>query len=102
MNTVNIPKFTAEASIYQSTATYFTGSFLGGSGDGVAVVRAQFRAKVRRQCGPCMNGKRDCTLWGYDCSVIEGPRGSPDLGIPPGRGRVRCQFEVFEWREEQC
>jgi hypothetical protein len=101
MNTIKMPGFTAEVSIYQSTATYFTSSF-GSSADGVAVVQPQFRSRVRRQCGPCVNGKRDCFLYGYECTVIEGAPGSPDLGIPPGPGHVRCEPEIFREWEQAC
>ena len=96
-----MPVFTAEMSIFQSTATYFTGSFYS-SADGVAVVQPQFRSRVRRQCGPCVNGTRDCFLWGYQCSVVEGGPGSPDLGIPPGQGHARCEPEVFREWEQAC
>jgi hypothetical protein len=88
---MTIPGFSAGVSIYHSTVTYFTGSF-GISADGVAVIiQPQFRSRVRRQCGPCVNGTRYCFLWGYECSVVEGGPGSPDIGIPPGQGHLRCE-----------
>lgn len=101
MNIMNMPGFTAEVSIYQSTATYLTG-FFGSSADGVAVVQPQFRSRVRRQCGPCVNGTRECFLWGYECTVVEGGPGSSELGIPPGEGHVSCEPEVFREWEQSC
>ncbi len=101
MNIMNMPGFTAEVSIYQSTASYFTGSF-GISADGGGVVQPQFRSHVRRQCGPCVNGTRFCFLWGYECTVIEGAPGSPELGIPPGEGHLRCEPEIFREWEQHC
>lgn len=96
-----MPGFSAEASIYRSSASYFTDSF-GISADGVAVVQPQFRSRVRRQCGPCVNGTRTCFLWGYECSVVEGPPGSEELGVPPGEPHVRCEPEVFREWEQSC
>ncbi len=99
MNTM--PGFSAEATIYQSTATYFIG-FFNSSVDSIAVVQPQFRSRVRRQCGPCINGMRDCFLWGYECSVVDGGPGSSELGIPPGEDHVRCEPEIFREWEQAC
>lgn len=101
MNTMKMPGFTAEVSIYQSTATYFASPF-GSSTEGVAVVQPQFRAQVRRGCGPCVNGTRSCFLYGYECTVEEGVPGNEELGIPPARGFVNCNLESFQEWEQPC
>ena len=98
---MKMPGFSAEVSAYRSTATYVAASF-GISTDGGAYVEPQFRSHVRRQCGPCVNKKRDCFLWGYECTVEEGGPGSTELGIPGGPGHVSCIPEVFREWEQSC
>lgn len=98
---MTIPTFSAEVSIYQSTRSYVTGSF-GSFAESSAVVQPQFRSHVRRQCGPCKNGKRQCVLFGDECTVIEGAPGSPHLGIPPSPGYVSCEPEIFREWEQSC
>lgn len=95
------PGFNAEASIYRSETAY-RAVFLGTSAHGAASVLPQFRSRVRRQCGRCVGGTRTCFVWGYECTVEEGSPGSPDLGIPPSPGYVRCEPEVFNEFEVSC
>lgn len=98
---MTMPGFSAEATLYRSTARYAvnaTRSFAAGA----PAVQPQFRSQVRRQCGRCVNRRRDCFLVGYECTVEPGVPGSPELGIPPSPGHVRCEPEVFREWQERC
>lgn len=96
---MTLPGFNAEAGMYRSTAAYVARV---SNVAAASLVRPQFRSRVRRKCGPCVNGTRLCFLWGYDCSAVEGVPGSDDLGIPASGGHVRCVPEIFQEWETAC
>lgn len=97
---MNMPRFTAEASVYRPAASYFSAQPF--PRDGVALIQPQFRSGVRRQCGRCVDGTRSCVVWGYECTAVKGAPGSKALGIPPSPGHLRCQLEIFREMEEAC
>jgi hypothetical protein len=96
------PGFNAEAGMYAPATVYSAITSRPYDRRGAVAVEPQFRAAVRRQCGPCRDGKRWCVLWGYECSVIEGSPGSPELDIPPSPGHVRCEPDIFQEWEARC
>lgn len=100
-NNINLPGFTAEASMRQYTATHFA-DFFGIASESSSTIQPQFRSRVRTQCGPCKNKKRECVTWGYECTVVEGAPGSEHLGIPGSPGHVRCEPEIFREFEQRC
>jgi hypothetical protein len=100
-NKINLPGFNAEMALCPATKAYFTFP-RGTDGYSEALVQPQFRSRVRRQCGPCVDGTRTCFLWGYECTVVEGSPGSDELGIPGTPGYVRCEPEIFSEQEVSC
>ena len=62
---MNIPGFTAEASLYRSTKCYAMAS-KGVTVGGEAVIEPQY-------CGPCISGRRQCGAYQWDCGYVCDP-----------------------------
>jgi hypothetical protein len=99
-NKFKSPGFGAVLSISQSVENYLAHSF-SNPVDESPVIQPQYRSQVRRHCGPCINGKRQCISFGYECTITGTDSGSPDH-IPPNPGHLHCVPEVFREWEVAC
>jgi hypothetical protein len=92
---MTIPGFSAEVSIYQSTATYFTGSF-GSSANGVAVVQPQLPKRFALKCSnTCPAGQILCEC-AKDCKCcIGGCRETVDGNCICDKTPARGGFRFF-------
>lgn len=99
-NKSNLPGFLNEDKINSSNVFYSSNSMQATNGNTEVV--PQYRSRVRRVCSPCRNGKKICSLFGFECTVSPGLQGSDELGIPSGAGSISCEPAIFRVWTANC